>query len=335
MTIRTMIKALKIIFLLILYHVFILPVSAEEECLSCHIENSGMSTFHNPAEIGCTSCHAGNASAKTKEKAHQNLEAYPGRMQTVEQSCGQSGCHAELIPLVKNSLMNTLDGMLSSTRRVFGEKQKKQIQPELNQRLSEKGADSYLRKLCVSCHLGSARKNHQQNLQDRGGGCAACHLLTHTDSAHPALTVRVDNDRCFGCHSRSGRISLNYVGLAETEKFEQKNSENFGRLADGRLVKKLPLDVHSKAGMACIDCHTVRGVMGSGKRHEAQLDIQCTDCHAKNLFRKPLSQLQAREALYSALYPDNFHASADGLIMVSKKNGTPYFIFGKKMVNVF
>ena len=77
------------------------------------------STFHNPEEIGCTSCHAVKASAKTKEKAHQNLEAYPGRMQTVEQSCVQSGCHAELI-----SLMSTLDGMLSSTRRVFGENRK-------------------------------------------------------------------------------------------------------------------------------------------------------------------------------------------------------------------
>ena len=129
--------------------------------------------FQNPEEIGCTSCHAFNASAKTKEKAHQNLEAYPGRMQTVEQSCGQSGCHAELIPLVKNSLMNTLDGMLSTTRSVFGEKHKKQTQPDLNQRLSEKGADSYLRKLYVSSHLGSARKNYQQNLKNCGRGCAA------------------------------------------------------------------------------------------------------------------------------------------------------------------
>ena len=149
---------------MILYHSFIFPVSAEEQCLSCHIENSGMSTFHNPEEIRCTFCHAFKANAKTKEKAHQNLEAYPGRMQTVEQSCGQSGCHAELIPLVKNSLMNTLDGMLSTTRRVFGEKHKKQIQPDLNQRLSEKGSDSYLQKLCFSCHLDTARKNQQQNL---------------------------------------------------------------------------------------------------------------------------------------------------------------------------
>ena len=132
---------------------------------------------------------------------------------------------------------------------MFSEKQKKQIQPDLNQRLSGKGAGLYLWKLCVSCHLGSARKNHQKNLRDPGGGCAACHLQTHNDSAHPALTVSVDNDRCFGCHSSSGLISLNYVELVETEKFNKKNSANFGRLADNRLVKKRPLDVHSKAGM--------------------------------------------------------------------------------------
>ena len=59
--------------------------------------------------------------------------------------------------------MNTLEAMLSTTRRVFGEKHKKLIQPDLNQYLSEKGADSYLCKLCVSCHLGY-KKNHQQNL---------------------------------------------------------------------------------------------------------------------------------------------------------------------------
>jgi len=112
--------------------------------------------------------------------------------------------------------MNILDGMIATTRRVFGEKQKKKIQPDLNQRLSEKGSDSYLRKLCFSCHLDSARKNQQQNLQDRGGGCGSYHLKTHTDSVHPALTASVDNDLCFGCDSRSGCISLNYVGLAET-----------------------------------------------------------------------------------------------------------------------
>jgi hypothetical protein len=44
--------ALKFIFLLILSPAFFSPVSAEEQCLSCHTENSRLSRFHDPAEIG-------------------------------------------------------------------------------------------------------------------------------------------------------------------------------------------------------------------------------------------------------------------------------------------
>ena len=40
--------------------------------------------------------------------------------------------------------------------------------------------------------------------------------------------------------------STQLIGLAENEKFDQKKSTNFGRLVDGRLVKKLPLNFHSK-----------------------------------------------------------------------------------------
>ena len=59
--------------------------------------------------------------------------------------------------------MKILEGMLSSTSRVFGEKQKKKIQPDFNQPLIKKGSDFYLQKIYVSCYLGSARKNYQQN----------------------------------------------------------------------------------------------------------------------------------------------------------------------------
>ena len=79
---------LKLIFLLILYPALFSSVSADEKCLSCHTENSRLSMFHSPAKVGCTYCHAGKASAKIKENAHQNLEAYPGRMQIFEQSYG-------------------------------------------------------------------------------------------------------------------------------------------------------------------------------------------------------------------------------------------------------
>ena len=101
---------------------------------------------------------------------------------------------------------------------------------ELSKRLDQTGADSYLRKLCVSCHLGNERRKHGQSLKDRGGGCVACHLEYPQQSEridHPRLTVEVDNRRCFGCHSRSGRISLNYLGLAEVEEVDPGRLQDF------------------------------------------------------------------------------------------------------------
>jgi hypothetical protein len=45
MTIRAMETALKFIFLLILYPAFFSPVSAEEQCLSCHTKKAGCQGF--------------------------------------------------------------------------------------------------------------------------------------------------------------------------------------------------------------------------------------------------------------------------------------------------
>ena len=111
MTVLTMKTAAKFIFLIVLFPAFISSVSGSEQCGSCHTETTKFAWFHNPLEIGCTSCNVGNASKQTKDKAPQNLESYPGRMETVEKSCGQSGCHQNMIPIVSNSVMNTVDRM--------------------------------------------------------------------------------------------------------------------------------------------------------------------------------------------------------------------------------
>ena len=70
----------------------------------------------------------------------------------------------------------------------------------------------------------------------RGGGCNACHLSYDAAAlaalrrvrgaqgdgraptrrrAHPALSLDIGNGQCFGCHSRSGRISTSYEGWHE------------------------------------------------------------------------------------------------------------------------
>jgi hypothetical protein len=133
-----------------------------------------------------------------------------------------------------------------------------------------------LRKQCASCHLGQTKTEHEHDIMwDRGGGCLACHINDYPENAHPALTTKVSDARCFGCHARSGRISLSYTGLAEVDASTLK-------LPDGRPIERRPADVHYQAGMSCIDCHTSVGLMGSAgdALHQRQaVDISCADCH--------------------------------------------------------
>ncbi len=323
-----------------------------EQCTRCHEESQRFSSFHDPQRVSCEQCHGGDPESLIEEQAHIGMESFPGRMATAEKSCGQAECHQELIPLVKNSIMHTVDGMLSVTRRIYNDPQHPPSDQPLNQRLSERGADSYLRKLCVSCHLGTNRKSHLQTLNDRGGGCSACHLqsyrkikkgrLTMEDGrtkvfgpTHPTLSISIVNDRCFGCHSRSGRISLNYVGLAETDTLDRSRIKDFGYLPDKRLVEKKIADIHSDAGMACIDCHTSTGLMGDGTRHahqQKQLDIQCIDCHIETTTElcqsncgseRSLTTFNRREAIYLSLYDGKVPPPKSSKIAATLKHKTP------------
>lgn len=317
------------------------PKLEQEACTRCHKETGHFSPFHDPAYIGCTSCHGGDGHATGKAEAHQGLEAYPGRAATAAQSCGQAGCHTRQVKLLRHSIMNTSNGVIELTRGVFG------ADPEAGrgllpaQRLAQHGVDSYLRKLCVSCHLSNERRNHSQSVLDRGGGCSACHLLTHRAAPamgetpaepdvrtgeHPTLTVRVPDERCFGCHSRSSRISLNYVGIAEISGTVDPHAKVAGHLPDGRPVERRMPDLHALAGMSCTDCHTTAGVMGRGKpvtRLAQQVDVQCDDCHAPTLREKPVARLTGHELLMPGLMGWTNPDFLRGSVVVTHRYGTP------------
>lgn len=256
------------------------PVRAAEGCLSCHANKAqGFNSAHQFAAENCTTCHAGDPNASEADSAHAGMLPFPGNMSNAKRACG--ACHADKVQSVSHSLMHTGQGMVETTRRlVDGEVGN----PGTNtvQSLSHGPADSMLRKLCVSCHLGQEKTVHELNpTSDRGGGCLACHINSYPESAHPALSRQVSDGRCFGCHSRSGRISLSYAGLAEVEATEGSQL----RLADGRHVERLAPDVHYQAGMACIDCHSGAQLMGEDKKTSHQGDsvqASCTDCHDQN-----------------------------------------------------
>lgn len=317
------------------------PKLAEQACTRCHRETGHFSRFHDPAQIGCTSCHGGDGAATAKVAAHRGMEAYPGGAAAAARSCGQAGCHEAQVNDLRHSIMNTANGMIELTRGIFGADPiaGRGLLPA--QRLARTGVDGYLRKLCVSCHLSNQRRNHGQSVLDRGGGCSACHLETHSappamgetpsqpdvrTGAHPTLTVRVPDDRCFGCHSRSSRISLNYAGLAEVESADGERLQTFGHLPDGRLVERRMPDLHGLAGMSCTDCHTGTGVMGTGQpvtRLAQQTDVRCVDCHAPTLRTKPVSQLTGRQLLMPGLMGWTNPDFLRGSVVVTRRRGTP------------
>ncbi|KAF0196481.1 MAG: hypothetical protein FD166_2436 [Bacteroidetes bacterium] len=280
-----------------------------EGCLSCHVGMTGFSDAHNPRNIGCYSCHGGDPLTLDKSLAHRGMFRVPGNLSNAGSACGGSGCHTGIAERLPRSLMATLSGMISVDRWVFGENELPEGHATVGDIGSKTPSDVHLRNLCAGCHLGNEKRNPgPPDWLDRGGGCNACHLkydakalstliklkkgIAENDSPafHPAIGLAITNDHCKSCHSRSGRISMNYEGWHETNL---KTSDLKGRndlmvLPDKRVFIKQPEDVHHKAGMLCTDCHGSFELMGDGNRYmhkEEAVKVQCTDCHAIKVIR--------------------------------------------------
>ena len=185
-------------------------------CIQCHAgKRDGFVDGHAFGADNCIICHSGDSSATTEQGSHAGMTRFPGLLDNAERSCGN--CHADKVASVSSSLMQTGRGMVSVTRQTVDGSIGDEASANL-QSLGHGPADSMLRKLCSSCHLGQAKSAHKLDpVRDRGGGCLACHINDYPEEAHPALSAKVSDARCFGCHSRSARISLSYSGLAEID----------------------------------------------------------------------------------------------------------------------
>lgn len=277
-----------------------------EGCLACHQGMTGFAPAHDPDAIGCSSCHGGRPFSLVASVAHAGMTLTPGNLSVVSKTCATAKCHSDIEPRIRASLMNTMSGVVAVDRFVFGEN------ADLDQRgdihhIGFSSADTHLRQLCASCHLGQEKAAPEPiSEQTRGGGCAACHL-NYSDEAstelarlraakesdftprfHPTISLNIPNKACFGCHSRSGRISTNYEGWHETQldvTAARRSADwpgGFRVLEDGRVFEKRTPDVHHEKGMSCVDCHVAAEVMGDGARHAHQenaIKTACLDCH--------------------------------------------------------
>ncbi len=269
----------------------------KESCLACHTETHGFTDSHSPSAIGCFSCHGGNPFATGKNQSHRKMNLIPGNLATAKQSCGTTQCHPEIVERVPTVLMSTLSGMISVDRYAFNEQDNPDNLTNVHE-LGNSAADEHLKNLCVRCHLGNPKTELGSiDESSRGGGCLACHLNYSAEAekdlaensgtllkTHPGISLKATNNYCFGCHSRSGRISTNYEGWHETtlEASQMPDSSNYRLLEDTRVFIKKQEDVHHQLGLECVDCHHSYELMGDGNLYaheEDQQDVQCSDCH--------------------------------------------------------
>jgi len=250
-------------------------------CYACHGVDEAPSGVH--AQMPCESCHLGDPSGTNVLSAHRGLEREPGALDTAEQTCGS--CHVEELEHVRSSMMATGRGLIAVNRWALGERPTPNGDETFAELLAEDTptpAQDHTRRLCAGCHLGTRRDNRDDAIVGRGSGCAACHSQPRVGETHSGLGGPVASEACFGCHSRSTRISLSYQGLLEASGDLAHDCVPVRQLEDGRNLCAAPADRHFEAGLDCVDCHLHTELMGDGvsRPHQEQaVELRCASCH--------------------------------------------------------
>ena len=164
--------------------------------------------------------------------------------------------------------------------------------------------DRILKDKCFQCHIDSPG----EPASFRSQGCAACHFtyskdglykggdptISRVELGHPQkhrMTTLTPDLICRQCHQ----------GFQESQSDISIQSD----LSDGIMGKtsidyfpgsgKIRQDIHLKAGLECIDCHTQFDVMGDGniysKQHQA-VEIRCENCHGNADTRPLIAQVK-------------------------------------------
>ncbi len=166
---------------------------------------------------------------------------------------------------------------------------------------------------CARCHLWSRGRGYRgagefENVDGtyRADGCAACHMMysntglsesadmsiSHTEGGHPkthVISKQIPKEQCIHCHHRGARIGLSFTGRAQMPPrlpsgpgVPGTTDELFNKNYHYTVDDTNPQDVHSEAGMHCIDCHTDNGIHGDGNIYghmDQATKIECQTCH--------------------------------------------------------
>ncbi len=303
---------MKIIYLLILTTMWLLggcqSDQPESQCVRCHANLE----LASPSHADCVACHGADASIADKDEAHELMfgPRNPSSPQFWEKSCG--ACHQYQLKRMQANLMFTNTGFIKNIRLTWegghtglyatsGQKNfNAQGEPVVLQDVTELDnmAGELYRKYCSLCHVAS--ETHQSWRASHASGCAACHFPFNNNATYQGsdlamrgkwphsvthqMAVLPNDEVCFHCHNRSGRIALSYQGLNDGNNGSVPIKDAFplNFISGARNVTHIQADIHHDKGLECIDCHTSRDVMGDGYVYEnmyLQTEISCEDCH--------------------------------------------------------
>ena len=177
---------------------------------------------HARAAVGCSSCHLGNPLAFDKERAHAGMEPEPGALPTVALHLRPRRLPRPRGAARRHVAHGAASGIVSVDRFAFGEIPSRDgtatmadvLAPRTRHRAES--PPEALRRLPPPRAGKPRRRDPRQRKR----------LLVLPRRAQarrqaapaPAVDARVTDDRCLGCHSRSGRIALTYEGLYEVRK---------------------------------------------------------------------------------------------------------------------
>jgi hypothetical protein len=127
----------------------------------CHPgQRGGFAQAHSFARDACTICHGGDRTGTTKDESHAGMTGFPGNLENAATACGV--CHAEQVASVRDSLMHTGRGIVQTIRKIVDGTAGGATNANF-QSLGHGAADSMLRRLCGSGHLGSGTLEYRDN----------------------------------------------------------------------------------------------------------------------------------------------------------------------------
>jgi len=267
------------------------------DCLSCH---KGIEQMPPPHNFSCQSCHVLPKDRNKPLTSHNMIIKNPSAPKYWNTFCYK--CHAKQIDDVEHSLHYTAYGEINKTLLTLLHKKTNytvQDLPSKGKNTLETLSFQFLRENCLKCHIST--EGEKGTGLYRPSGCAACHMPLSKDGIylgkdkamhgkpsniayHSFIKPQMQN--CLSCHNKQ-YVGTDYLGMfpkefGETYRTPINKEGNFPPVIYGIDYDYLAKDVHYKAHMTCMSCHTKQEVMGNGKfyHNETQsLQVSCQTCH--------------------------------------------------------